>query len=232
MTLAQTLGYIGTFLGGYRVRMFCRFCGSTLRDGSNFCHSCGKPLTLALPSSIAGTDTGAAVVPVKPAPPKTKKPPALGSFVIGVLLIVGVLWWFMSKSDSGSSSPSTLRQLVAQPRTEVLSNGEFALSATQYRYVRFEVPQNAGAVRVEGTFSASGGGGNDIEAYVFSNDDFVNWQNRHRVRTFYNSGRVTQGTLEVMLPPIAGTYYLVFNNNFSLFSAKTVQTSIRLHFNL
>jgi hypothetical protein len=138
----------------------------------------------------------------------------------------------MNKSDSGSSSPSTLRQLVAQPRTEVLSNAEFALSAAQYRYTRFEVPQNAGAVRVEGTFSATGGAGNDIEAYIFSNDDFVNWQNRHHVRTFYTSGRVTQGTLEVTLPPIAGTYYLVFNNNFSLLSAKTVQTSIRLHFNL
>jgi hypothetical protein len=211
--------------------MFCHFCGSTLRDDSNFCHSCGKALTSAPPSSIAGTGDGVAVAPVKPAPPKTKKPTAVGSFVIGVLLIAGVLWWLMNKSDSGSSSPSTLRQLVAQPRTEVLSNGEFALSATQYRYIRFEVPQNAGAVRVEGAFSASGGAGNDIEAYVFSNDDFVNWQNRHRVRAFYNSGRVTQGTLEVTLP-LAGTYYLVFNNNFSLFSAKTVQTSIRLHFNL
>ena|SRR6476646_8548405 len=210
--------------------MFCRFCGSTLRDDSNFCHSCGKALTSAPPSSIAGTGEGVAVAPVKSAP-KAKKPTAVGSFVIGVLLIVGVLWWVINKSESGSSSPSTLRQLVAQPRTEVLSNGAFALSATQYRYIRFEVPQNAGAVRVEGTFSASGGAGNDIESYVFSNDDFVNWQNRHRVHAFYNSGRVTQGTLEVSLP-LAGTYYLVFNNNFSLFSAKTVQTSIRLHFNL
>ena len=138
----------------------------------------------------------------------------------------------MNKSDSSSGSPSTFRQLVAQPRTEVLSNAEFALAAAQYRYTRFEVPQNAGAVRVEGTFSASGGAGNDVEAYIFANDDFVNWQNRHRVHTFYNSGRVTQGTLEVTLPPTAGTYYLVFNNNFSVLSAKTVQTSIRLHFDL
>ena len=210
--------------------MFCRFCGSTLRDDSNFCHSCGKALTSALPSSMAETGAGVAVAPVKPAPPKKK--PAVGSFVIGVILIAGMLWWVINKSDSGSRGPSTLRQLVAQPRTEVLSSGEFALSATQYRYIRFEVPQNAGAVRVEGTFSASGGAGNDIEAYVFSNDGFVNWQNRHPVRTFYNSGRVTQGTLEITLPSIAGTYYLVFNNNFSLLSAKSVRTSIRLHFNL
>jgi hypothetical protein len=94
------------------------------------------------------------------------------------------------------------------------------------------VPQNADAVRVEGTFSASGGAGNDVEAYIFSNDDFVNWRNRHSVRTFYNSGRITQGTLEVTLPPVPGAYYLVFNNSFSLLSSKTVQTSIRLHFNL
>lgn len=213
--------------------MFCRFCGSALPDVSSFCHSCGKAQTSAPPPSSTGTATVPAVAPVKPPPPKKKSPTAVGSFIIGLFLIAGVLWLAMNKpgSDSGSSSPS-LRRLVAQPRIEVLSNTEFALSAGQYRYTRFEVPQNAGAVRVEGTFSASGGSGNDIEAYIFSNDDLVNWQNRHPVRTFYNSGRVTQGTLEVSLPPTAGTYYIVFNNSFSLLSAKTVQTSIRLHFNL
>lgn len=215
-----------------KTHMYCRFCGSTLANNSNFCDSCGKVLTSAPPSSIAATGAAPAAAPVKPASSKAKNPAAVGNFIIGMLLIAAVLWWVMNKSDSGSSSPSALRQLVAQPRTEVLSNAEFALSAAQYRYIRFEVPQNAGTVRVEGRFSASGGAGNDVEAYIFANDDFVNWQNRHRVRTFYNSGRVTQGTLEVTLPPIAGTYYLVFNNNFSLLSAKTVQTSIRLHFNL
>ena len=213
--------------------MFCRFCGSTLSDDSSFCHSCGKALTSA-PPSTTGTVVAPPVVPVRPALRKTKNPATVGRIVVGVLLIAGLLWWAMNKPDSDArlSSPSTLRQLVAQPRTEVLSNSEFALSAAQYRYIRFEVPQNADAVRVEGTFIASGGTGNDVEAYVFSNDDFVNWQNRHPGRTFYNSGRVTQGTLEVTLPSIAGTYYLVFNNNFSLLSAKSVRTSIRLHFNL
>src|SRR5215472_8192241 len=178
--------------------MFCRFCGFTLPDDSSFCHSCGKALTSTPPGSTTGP--AAAAVATKRAPAKTKSP--VGKFIIGLLLIAGLLWWAMNKPDSGSSGPSTFRQLVAQPRTVVLSNTEFALSATQYRYIRFEVPQNAGAIRVEGTFSASGGAGNDVETYIFSNDDFVNWQNRHPVRTFYNSGRVTQGTLEVMLPPV------------------------------
>ena len=217
-----------------RAQMFCRFCGSMLPDDSNFCHSCGKTLTSAPASSTTRTAAASAVAPVKSAPPKTKNSVAVSSFIIGTLLIAGVLWWAMNKPDSysASSSPSTLKQLVAQPRTEVLSNAEFALSAGQYRYIRFEVPQNASTVRVEGTFSASGGAGNDVEAYIFSNDEFVNWQNRHTVHTFYNSGRVTQGTLGVTLPPIVGTYYLVFNNSFSLLSAKTIQTSVRLHFNL
>jgi hypothetical protein len=212
--------------------MFCRFCGYSLPGDSKFCNSCGKALTSAPLPSTTETAAAPAVTPVKPAQPKAKSPARVGSFIIGMLLIAGVLWWAMNKPDAGSSRPSTLRQLVAQPRTDVVSNAEFALSAAQYRYIRFEVPQNASVVRLEGTFSASGGAGNDVEAYVFSNDDFVNWQNRHPVRTFYNSGRVTQGTLDVTLPAIAGTYYLVFNNNFSLLSAKTVQTSIRLHFNL
>lgn len=215
--------------------MFCRFCGSTLPDDSQFCNSCGKALTSASPASETGPAAVQAVAPVKSAPAKTRSPAAVSrSIIIAALLVAGVLWWAINKldSDPGSSRSFPLRQLVAQPRTEVLSNAEFALSAAQYRYTRFEVPQNAGAVRVEGTFSASGGAGNDVETYIFSNDDFVNWQNRHPVRTFYNSGRVTQGTLEVTLPPMRGTYYLVFNNNFSLLSAKTVQTSIRLHFNL
>jgi hypothetical protein len=133
-----------------RTHMFCRFCGSTLSDDSKFCNSCRKALTSAPPPCT--TETAAvSVARVKPAPPKTKARAAVGSFIVGVLLIAGVLWWLMNKpdSDSGSSSPTALRQLVVQPRTEVLSNAEFALSVAQYRYIRFEVPQIASAVRVE-----------------------------------------------------------------------------------
>lgn len=160
--------------------MFCRFCGSALADESSFCHSCGRALAPVPARATTGTAAVPAVVPVKPSPPKTKIPATVGRVAFGVFLIAGVLWWAMSRraSDSGSSSPPTLRQLVAQPRMAVLSNAEFALSASQYRYIRFEVPQNATTVRVEGTFSASGGLRNDVEAYIFSNDDFVNWQNK------------------------------------------------------
>src|SRR5262245_17140919 len=116
--------------------MFCRFCGSTLPDDSSFCHSCGKALTSAPLPSTTGTAAAPALAPAKPAPPRTRSPAVVGSFIIGALLIAGVLWWAINTLDSASSSRSTLRQLVAQPRTQVLSNAEFALSAAQYRYIR------------------------------------------------------------------------------------------------
>jgi hypothetical protein len=86
-------------------------------------------------------------------------------------------------------------------------------------------------VRVEGTFNANGGFGNDVEVYLLSDDEFVNWQNGHPVNAFYSSGRITQGTIDTLLPS-SGNYHLVFTNKFSWFSPKAVRASIRLHFNL
>lgn len=106
----------------------------------------------------------------------------------------------------------------------------FTLNALQGMHWNFTVPANATDVRVEGTFNASGGARNDIEVYLLTDDEFVNWQNNHTVSTLYNSGRMTQGTLNAPLPPGAGTYHLVFNNKFSLLSPKAVRASIRLHY--
>ena len=85
-------------------------------------------------------------------------------------------------------------------------------------------------VWVDGNFSASGGSGNDIEVYLFDQDAFVNWQNNRPARACYNSGRSTQGKIYAGLPPLAGTYFLIFNNNFSLITPKVVQASATLHY--
>jgi hypothetical protein len=36
---------------------------------------------------------------------------------------------------------------------------------------------------LQGNFTASGGLGNDVEAFVLSEADFVNWQNGHPAKT-------------------------------------------------
>jgi hypothetical protein len=92
------------------------------------------------------------------------------------------------------------------------------------------VPAGAYNVNLRGHFSATGGLGNDIEAYLLTEDDLVNWQNGHTVNALYNSGRVTQKTVNVVLPADAGKYCLVFNNKFSFFVPKAVQTDVTLSY--
>jgi hypothetical protein len=74
--------------------------------------------------------------------------------------------------------------------------------------------------RVAARFRARGGSRNDIEIYILDEDGFENWRNRHRVQTYYNSGRVTVGRFDVRLA--RGKYFLVMNNRFSVVSNKVV----------
>jgi hypothetical protein len=47
---------------------------------------------------------------------------------------------------------------------------------------------------------------------------FKNWESRDTFDAAYESGRVTDTTLNVELPETPATYYLVFSNRFSLWS--------------
>jgi hypothetical protein len=83
---------------------------------------------------------------------------------------------------------------------------------------------------MKGHFAATGGSRNDIEVFVLTEDEFVNWQNRHTVHTLYNSGQVTQDSINLTLPNDAATYYVVFNNKFSFLSPKAVEADIDVNF--
>ena len=75
-----------------------------------------------------------------------------------------------------------------------------------------------------GRFRAKGGSGNDVEVYILDSDGFENFRNRNSAQTYYNSGRKTVESFNVMLP--AGNYYLVISNTFSIISTKTVSLTI------
>jgi hypothetical protein len=90
------------------------------------------------------------------------------------------------------------------------------------------VPAAGYNANLKGHFSATGGFNNDIEAFVMTEDDYVNWQNGHTVKTLYSSGRVTQESVNIPLPSDAGTYYLVFSNKFSLLIPKAVGANVNL----
>lgn len=200
--------------------MFCSKCGTETSDDSQFCRKCGKGLAVSATSSGAG----AAVAPARvPDPPKSK-PLVRAPFVIAGVLLLLLLIYGYNASQRANPNPAVnpIDRMVKQQRTVTVKNPDLHINALSFSSFKFDVPLGATSVNMHGSFTASGGLTNDVEAFVLSADDFVNWQNRHEAKTFYNSGKVTVGTIDVNLPTDAGTYYLVFNNRFAILAPKTV----------
>lgn len=148
----------------------------------------------------------------------------------------GSAWWLarienisLRHSDTGSDSrpiyPSyTIPAPAAPAAVSIVPGGvTVPVAAGKYQSYSFRVSNRA---TVTGRFRAYGGPGNDIEAYILDQDGFTNWSNNHGAPAYYNSGRLTVGTIKT--PLNAGTYYLVFNNRYSPRDAKTVEVTIEL----
>jgi hypothetical protein len=151
-------------------------------------------------------------------PVKAKSHAARNSAIIIVLLFIvgiGVGFWVTRNRPTDYVSN--------------LVNGLLTINGGNYQYYQFTVPSGASGIQVSGTFTASGGSGNDIKIYVLGSTSFVNWKNGHSVSTYYNSGQMTTGTISATLPS-DGTYYLVYDNTFSLFSQKNVNTQATLSY--
>jgi len=84
------------------------------------------------------------------------------------------------------------------------------------------VDPNTTQIKLQGHFAATGGSGSDIEVYVMTDGRFTNWRPGIQQPRLYNSGRVTQDTLNVPLP-VGGTYHIIFSNKFSWFAPKAIQ---------
>lgn len=120
--------------------------------------------------------------------------------------------------------PSIPAASAATAATAIVTGGvTVPVAAGKFQSYSFRVANRA---TVTGRFQARGGPGNDIEAYILDQDGFVNWSNNHGTPTYYNSGRLTVGTIKTLLS--AGTYYLVFNNRYSPADAKTVEVSVEM----
>lgn len=205
--------------------MFCTKCGTDLPDDSRFCRSCGQTL------GVVSTGGGAAAAPARIAP-KPKSRFTYWHYVgLLVLVLLGGTWYVQNMRKSALPLPEQSRQ-VAQPQLHTQGTGDkaFTVNAGGIYYFTFEMPAGAFNTTLKGHFSATGGAGNDVEAFVVTEDDFVNWQSGHSVKALYNSGRVTQETLNLPLPPNPGKYLLVFSNKFSLLTPKAVQADVQLSY--
>jgi hypothetical protein len=112
-------------------------------------------------------------------------------------------------------------------------DAKITVSAGQYYDVPIHLRDMMHDVALSGSFTASGGSGNDVEVFILSQADFTNWQNGHSYSALYSSGRVTTATFNVSLPtPSAGQtsdYHVIYSNTFSWISTKQVNTTVDLN---
>jgi hypothetical protein len=153
--------------------------------------------------------------------------------MVGLVLVgaLGAVWLIQEMTSKPVPQvPAVQTRQVPQPQLHTVTTGDkaFTLNAGAANYFTFPVSAGAYNVSLKGPFSAAGGVGNDIEVFVMTQDDYVNWQNGHTVNTLYNSGKVTQETLNVTLPTDAGTYCLVFSNKSSWLTPRAVQANVNL----
>jgi hypothetical protein len=200
--------------------VICPKCQSEQPDTAKFCSQCAAPL--AAPSQKV-------VV-------KSKVPTWLAVVIVLALAFVGFSAWRMGQEnerlrDNQKRIPPvvTYQAPQPQPRSVSLTNGAATVGATAYTWYKFVVPENVNAVAVNGHFTATGGTGNDIDCYILDEDGFANLKNGHASRTYYNSGRVTQAKIEARNLS-AGTYYILLDNRFSLFTPKAVQIEATLSY--
>jgi hypothetical protein len=143
-----------------------------------------------------------------------------------VLLLLLGIWWTASGDHA-----QQLQRYVSRSHTEDITPPTFSVKSHGFSYYKFDVPTGATDVVASGQFSTTGGPGNEVEVYLLTDAAFISWQYGYSPTMYYSSGRVTQGDVKAALPSGAGTYYLVFNNNFSPQTAKAVQAVITVHYN-
>jgi hypothetical protein len=106
----------------------------------------------------------------------------------------------------------------------VIVNTAFTVKAGDAKYWNFHVGSDG--ANVVGRFRAEGGSGNDIKCLILDADSFENWRNGHRVRTYYNSEKITVANINVNLPQ--GEYVLVFDNTYSVLTNKAVTANVEM----
>jgi hypothetical protein len=142
---------------------------------------------------------------------------------VGLACVVVAL--IMSSCRYGTPAVVPATQHLAEP----VAAGSFIVEPRTFKPFKLVVTTGMSNPRLEGTFSASGAR-NDIEVTLLEETQFTNWQNRRNFEAVYESGRVTNATLNVELPANPATYYVVFSNRFSIFSNKAVVADVNLSY--
>jgi hypothetical protein len=163
--------------------------------------------------------------PIQAGAPKRPKSPIVIWLLLPALALA--IWW-----SAASDNPAALqlRRLVDKSHSQTITPAVFSVKPHSFSSYEFTVPSGSVNVAVTGEFTATGNSSSDIEVCVFKDDAFVSWQGGYSPSAYYSSSRVIKGDVNAELPAGAGTYYVVFNNNFSPRTTKSVQSEVTLHY--
>ena len=185
-------------------------------------------------------------------PPKTElliPPPSVRPRVLRKILrwtvlfmvLAGVLWVL----TSGNPFAQGVQEFVGNKHDQAILDTPFSVSAHNFRYYKFTLPEGSTHIAIVGQFAVSEGQsgaarktsakaqvGTDsgIEVYVLSESAFAVWQKGYMTSSVYESGRVSQGTIQQDLPAGAGVYYVVFSNKFAGKAQKDVNATVLLRY--
>jgi hypothetical protein len=157
------------------------------------------------------------------------------------VLLLAVFLWLATSSNPFAEG---IQELAGNRHDQAVVDSPFSVSAKNFRYYKFNLPEASTNVAIVGDFRVlpdAGGRKNDskrmatqpdsgIEVYVLSESSFAVWQTGYATSSVFESGRIPQGKIAADLPPGAGVYYLVFSNKFSPSLAKKVDASVVLHY--
>jgi len=166
------------------------------------------------------------------------KQSSLLSWILGIaaaVVIVGAIVWSTSTRPKIGDDGARATQTASAPRTryvpvdQKIATGQIVVKANGYVQYRLTITPEMVEPTVAGSFNASGGGGNDIQAAIADEMNYTNWINGHQAQVFWGTqGKQTTGRFEVKLAP--GMYYLVFSNKFSAFTEKQVFLEVDLKY--
>lgn len=217
-----------------KVILGCSKCGATLPDEAQFCLKCGKPVSLPLKEPVKMEEPV-----VELGPPRVKKRRIVLWVLLGLLL--GAILWAATSENPFAQG---VQELVGWKHDQTILETPFSVTARNFRYYKFDLPEGSTNVSIVGQFTASttekkAGSAKpnpgetedtDVEVYVLSEPAFAVWQNGYATSSVYESGRVSQGTVQADLPAGAGVYYLIFSNKFSPKAAKSVNANVLLRY--
>jgi len=221
------------------VTLGCSKCGATLPEGAQFCLKCGKPVSVPAKTTVIPEPIAAE----QGSPSPTAQPGRKLRLVLGVLLLlflVATLW----AATSDNPYAQGIQDLVGWKHDQTVLQTPFSVSAHNFRYYKFSLPSGSVNVAIVGQFSATSDdnknrgerkdedndAASNIEVYVLSEPAFIVWQNGYAAGSVYESGRVSQGTIQAELPTGAGIYYLVFSNKFAPRASKNVNATVLLRY--